>query len=256
MGLFDRFKKNRGKAKIPDIKITYEIDGKAVSSEELEELWKEEKIIREENKKYSKSIRIWADNNTKGQNFEEQGKIDKAIKCYEKNVKLNADTPFTYNRLASLYHMKYEFEKERDTLKLFINRCIDNPRANKNNIIDYRERLENVEQFLDTGKWKFDCLPSDAKTTYYDIKEAKTLLKSEEKEKGIKILEKIMLNGTFNNTVYNTLFQTYKKDKQFDDAIRVCEKAIEVLGFFSNDRKERWTINLDKVTKQKEKKGK
>ena len=116
--------------------------------------------------------------------------------------------------------------------------------------------MKNVEQFLNTGKWKYDCLPDDPKNIYYKIKEAKTLLKSEEKEekeKGVIMLEEIMKNGTYTNTVYNTLYQTYKKDKLFDEAIRVCNKAIEVLGFFSNDRKERWTINLERVTKQKEK---
>lgn len=45
----------------------------------------------------------------------------------------------------------------------------------------------------------------------------------------------------------------YKKDKKYDDCIRVCEKAIDVLGFFSKDRKSRWNINLEKVTAQKEK---
>ena len=118
-----------------------------------------------------------------------------------------------------------------------------------------RKRLENVEQYLETGNWKYDCLPSDPKNIYYDIKEAKRMLNSEdeeEKEKGIQMLETIMENGTYNNTVYNTLFQTYKKDKRFDDAIRVCNKAIEVLGLFSNDRKQRWNTNLEKVTKQKE----
>ena len=110
-----------------------------------------------------------------------------------------------------------------------------------------------VESYLDTGKWKYDCLSSDPKIFYYDIKEAKTLLNSDEREKGISMLEDIMEKGTYNNTVYNTLFQTYKKDKKFDDAIRVCNKAIEVfLGFSSNDRKNRWNINLEKGTSQKE----
>ena len=119
--------------------------------------------------------------------------------------------------------------------------------------LDFTERVKNVEQFLDTGKWKYDCLPSDPRVTYYKIKEAKTLLKSEDKEDGVRMLEELMMDGTYNNTVYNSLYQTYKKDKKFDECIRVCEKAIDVLGFFSNDRKERWTINLEKSLKAKEK---
>lgn len=192
------------------------------------------------------------ENNNKGQDLEANGQIDDAIICYKENVRLNTDTPFPYDRLASLYHYKREFENERDILKTYINMLNEDSRVGDQYKMDFVKRLENVESYLDTGKWKYDCLPSDPKIFYYDIKEAKTLLNSDEREKGISMLEDIMEKGTYNNTVYNTLFQTYKKDKKFDDAIRVCNKAIEVLGFFSNDRKNRWNINLEKVTAQKE----
>ena len=198
-------------------------------------------------------LHIWVENNHKGQDLEAKGQIDDAITCYEENVRLKADTPYTYDRLASLYHYKKEFENERNTLITYINILNEDLRVNEQYKVDYIKRLENVESFLNSGKWKYDCLPSDPRTLYYDIKEAKTLLNSDEREKGISMLEDIMEKGTYNNTVYNTLYQTYKKDKKFDDAIRVCNKAIEVLGLFSNDRKSRWNINLEKVIKQKEK---
>ena len=85
------------------------------------------------------------------------------------------------------------------------------------------------------------------------MKEAKTLLNSEDREKGIEMLENLMNKGSFNNTVYYTLYQAYKKDKNYDDAIRVCEKAIEVLGFFSNDRLSKWVDYRDKLIIKKEK---
>ena len=203
------------------------------------------------NSETSGKYHIWATNNLKGKELEEQGKVEEAKKCYEENVRFNADTPHTYYSLASIYHREYEFEKELETLKLYKERCFgSNPNRIPN---DINESIENIEHFLNTGNWIFDCLPSDSKNVYYEIREAKSILK-EDKEKGVEMLENIMEKGTFNNTVYNTLFQTYKKDKRFDEAIRVCEKAIEVLGFFSEDRKERWNINLEKSLKAKEKK--
>ena len=69
----------------------------------------------------------------------------------------------------------------------------------------------------------------------------------DDKEKAIETLEELMENGTFNNTVYYTLYQNYNKEKQFDDSIRVCEKAIDVLGFYDKDRKEKWAKYLNKA---------
>lgn len=197
---------------------------------------------------------IFSTNNKKGEQFENQGNIEEAIKCYKENVNLNADTPFTYDRLASIYHNKNEFEKERDVLKLAVERC-DIPNVNDKYKSEFKSRLENVETFLNTGKWKYDCLPSDPNNMYYEIKEAKSILK-EDKEKGIELLEEIMANGTFSNTVYYTLYQTYKKDKKYDDCIRVCEKAIDKLGYFSNDRLSKWNDYLEKSIKNKEKEEK
>ena len=217
---------------------------------------KGEPIDREEYEEQNRLLDIWVENNHKCQELKDIGLIDEAIKCLEENVELNADTPFTYSELAYLYHYKKEFEKERDILKLFISQLNEDSRVRNSYKLDFVKRLENVEYYLYTGRWKYDCLPSDPKILYYDVKEAKTLLNSDERDLGITKLEDIMEKGTYNNTVYNTLYQTYKKDKQFNNAIRVCNKAIEVLGLFSNDRKSRWNINLEKVIKQKEKASK
>ena len=219
----------------------------------MEEQKRLDELERQEYLKKTELLNKIVDNNLKGRELEEQGKTDEAQRLYEENIILNADTPFTYSRLASIYHYKKQFEDERDTLILFIERLNDNPSVRNQYKIDLKENLENVESYLNTGKWKYDCLPVDNLKLLNEVKAAKTLLNSDEREKGILMLENIMKKGTYNNTVYYTLYQTYKKDKRFDDAIRVCNKAIEVLGFYSNDRKNRWNINLEKVTAQKEK---
>ena len=102
----------------------------------MDEFDREQKLELQQHEKKRKLLNKWVDNNLKGQDLEAEGKIDEAIECYEENVKLNTDTPFTYDRLAYLYHSKYEFEKERETLKLFIKRCNDNPSVNKSYKID------------------------------------------------------------------------------------------------------------------------
>lgn len=246
MGIIDFFRKKKHDA--PNNNVEVEI----MSDDDLEEHERVEEIKHQIYIDNSGLLDLWVDNNHKGNKLEANGQIDDAMECYEENVRTNTDAPFTYDKLSAIYHYKKEFEKERDTLKLFIDEHSHYSNINENYKIDLRERYENVESYLNIGKWKYDCLPSDPKTTRYAVKEAKTLLNSEDKEKGIEMLEDLIDEGTYTNTVYNTLFQTYKKDKKFDDAIRICNKAIEVLGFFSNDRKNRWTINHEKVTKQKE----
>ena len=82
---------------------------------------------------------------------------------------------------------------------------------------------------------------------------AKKILKEENKEKGINQLETIIKNGTFTNTAYYTLYQTYMKDKKYADAIRISDLAIESLGLFDKDRLEKWTKYKNKAIDKKEK---
>lgn len=90
--------------------------------------------------------------------------------------------------------------------------------------------LENINNKIETGKFKWNCLPIDTNEVISQISDAKTILKNEDKEKGTALLEEIMSKGTFSNTVYYILYQTYKKDNKYDDCIRVCEMAIDVFG--------------------------
>lgn len=201
--------------------------------------------------KYTKSnsaLSRITDNNLKIKELEEQGLFDDTIPLYQSNLNERDEyedyiMPYYVFGLANVYHRKRDFEKEYEVLK-------DGYERTKN--FDILKSLENVEQYLNTGKWKYDCLPADPKPIYYQVKEAKTLLKSEDKEKGIEMLENLMDEGSYNNTVYYSLYQTYKKDKKYDDCIRVCDKAIENLGLFSQDRLSKWNEYKNKIiSKQK-----
>lgn len=50
--------------------------------------------------------------NQNGINLEKEGKIEEAIKVYEKGVKMDTDTPHTYKRLAILYRKKKDSKNE------------------------------------------------------------------------------------------------------------------------------------------------
>jgi tetratricopeptide (TPR) repeat protein len=173
--------------------------------------------------------------------LQQEGNFAKAQEIYEQKINTNtyAGTVSLFH-LAEIYHRNKEFEKERDTLKRFINKSENvSPKTHSD--------LENVEYFLENGEWKEDCLPSDPKEFYDKTRKAKKFIKEGNKQLGIKMLEKLIREGSYNNTVYYTLYQIYKKDKRFDDCVRISNKAIEMLGFFSKDRKERWTTLLEKV---------
>jgi len=55
---------------------------------------------------------LFADRNLKGQDLEKKGNVSDAIKLYELNIKDKADTPFTYSRLAILYHKQDRLDDE------------------------------------------------------------------------------------------------------------------------------------------------
>lgn len=248
MGLFDKFKKKKITPK--EEKIIHAHLEK--EKQKLKTIQKNAKEIQSKMPKPPKKTpTVIIDNNIKADKLERKGLIDDAIKYYEINIKLGADTPATYYGLAALYHYQKDFQAEKTTLEKGIEQCKNNP--NPSHVESMERSLNNVNQFLETGDWKYDCLPNEPVAAHYHIQEAKKILKDEDKEKGILMLEKIMNDDSYNNTVYYTLYQTYKKDKRYDDCIRVCEKAIEVLGFFSNDRKSKWNEYLDKSIQLKEK---
>ena len=96
-------------------------------------------------------------------------------------------------------------------------------------------------------------LPFDSLEMKSDIKYAKQVLKEEDKDKGVNLLEIVIQEGSYSNTAYYTLYQTYMKDKKYDDAIRISNLAIENLGLFDQNRLEKWTKYKDKAIAKKEK---
>lgn len=199
-----------------------------------------------------KLMRRIAENNMKGRELAEQGEYKEAIALYKENIDLNADTPHCYYGLADVYHHQKEFELERDILKLGIERVDKLPNVNDNIKQRMKDSLENVETYLKTGKFKYDCLPIDSKPTYIKIRDAKETLK-EDRAFGIEQLEDVIVEGTYNNTAYYTLYKEYLKDKRYDDAIKMCDLAISILGLFSQDRIEKWSNYKEKAIKKKEK---
>ena len=56
-----------------------------------------------------------------------------------------------------------------------------------------------------------------------------------------------MNNGPFNNTIYYTLYQSYKKDKKYDYCIGVCDKAIENWVYSEKIDLYKWTEYKNKI---------
>ena len=204
------------------------------------------------NFKMRKSTSRIAKNNQKIKYLEEQGMYDELIPLHIANLNEIDEfddyiLPFNVLGLSRIYHYKQEFQKEFDVLNEGYERLKLKENINEDILRSILENLENVRSYLETGKFKKDCLPSDSKQTYLKIKEAKRILKEDDEEIGIQLLENIMSEDPYNNTVYYTLYKTYMANKRYDDAIRVCNKAIDVLGLFSQDRIVKYTGYLEMI---------
>lgn len=185
-------------------------------------------------------------------------KFDESLPYFKKAIELGSTRYQTYKGISQIYIRNKDLNSAIEVLNIGIKRIkeeksniMESALSNEHNdgLVDI---LDNINHKIETGKFKWDCLPMEKTDVVSEISDAKAILK-EDKEKGVKLLEEIMANGTFSNTVYYTLYQTYKKDKRYDDCIRVCENAIEDLGYFDNDRFNKWTEYLNKINVQKEK---
>ena len=186
--------------------------------------------------------------------------FDEALPLLKEAIELGTDRYQTFKFTSHIYIIKKDLAQAIEVLKIGIdriNKSEDYKNKNSHLTNDQHEGLndilENINHKLEFGVFKWDCLPYVDGKTKPNIKKAKSMIKEGQKQEGIKLLEELMQQQTFNNTVYNTLYQTYKKDKEYDEAIRICNKAIEDLGYFSKDRFEKWNTNLERVIKLKEK---
>jgi len=69
-------------------------------------------LIEKYRKELSKIENNWVNRNLKGIKLEKEGKIDKAIKLYEKNIEEEFDGNYPYERLAIIYSKKGLLEDE------------------------------------------------------------------------------------------------------------------------------------------------
>jgi len=69
-------------------------------------------LIEKYRKELSKIENNWVNRNLKGIKLEKEGKIDKAIKLYEKNIEEEFDGSHPYERLAIIYKKKGLFDDE------------------------------------------------------------------------------------------------------------------------------------------------
>ena len=244
--LFFIYSNNGDNDKAIDILKRQILKCKEINCEDLDDL-----IESLKNLKRRVAISRIAKNNQKINELEEKGMYDEIIPLHIANLNEFDEfddyiLPYNVFGLSRAYPYKKDFEKEYDVLNEGYDRLKLKSNTDNDVLKSIFENLKNVESYLKTGKFKRDCLPSDSKQTYFKIKNAKNVLK-EDKEKGILLLENIMEDGSYNNTVYFTLYKTYMAEKRYDDAIRVCNKAIDVLGLFSQDRIEKYTKYIEKI---------
>lgn len=206
-----------------------------------------EKIKKYERQYKSKGLR------EKGLKLFYSGNYDEAIPFFNECIDLGDDDSKTYDRLTDIYIAKRDFESAKKVLKKGIENVTWEYALQNEHKTGLKDRLENIDSYLETGILKGEKMPYESELIKSEIKNAKRILKEEDKEKGIRLLENIIKKGTYTNTAYYTLYQTYMKDKKYDDAIRISDLAIESLGLFDQDRLEKWTKYKDKAITKKEK---
>ena len=84
-----------------------------------------------------------ADGNATGQSLEKDGKMEDAIAQYEKLVENNADTPFTYRRLAILYK---KAKKQEDEIRIIKAALSNVPKSNAKHYIWFQDRLMKMKK--------------------------------------------------------------------------------------------------------------
>ncbi len=204
-----------------------------------------EKIKKYERQYKSKGLR------ERGLKLFYSGNYDEAIPFFKECIGLSDDDSKTYNRLVDIYIAKRDFESANEVLEKGIENVTWEYALQNEHKNGLKDRLENINSYLETGILKGEKMPYESESIKSEIKNAKRILKEEDKEKGIQLLENIIKKGTYTNTAYYTLYQTYMKDKKYDDAIRISDLAIESLGLFDQDRLEKWTKYKDKAIAKK-----
>ena len=182
-----------------------------------------------------------------------EGRYDEAIPYFEKCVDLRYDNGQIYNLLATIHIRNKNFESAKEVLEKGVENVSFESSIHNEHKTGLGDRLVNINNYLETGILVGEQLPTDSLEMKSDIKYAKQVLKEEDKDEGVNLLEILIQEGSYSNTVYYTLYQTYMKDKKYNDAIRISDLAIENLGLFDQDKLEKWTKYKDKAIAKKEK---
>lgn len=103
---------------------------------------------------------VFVKRNIKGEEFEKQGQIEKAIKLYEQNITDFTDTPFPYERLRILYTKQKKYAEAIRACQMYIDMSkaleaavlkeLNNPTLAKQlgEISDYPEKIEKLKKKL------------------------------------------------------------------------------------------------------------
>ena len=115
-------------------------------SQELKDEIKKQNI---EDNLYSKLV----NRNIKGIKHEKEGKIDLAIKLYEKNISEKFDGSHPYNRLAIIYRKQKDSQNEirvlNKAIEVFSNLITTSPRSDiENKLQKFKKRLEKSKTLI------------------------------------------------------------------------------------------------------------
>jgi len=89
------------------------------------------------------------DNNLKGRKLEQSGKVEEAKKLYEKNISMNFDGNFPYDRLAVIYRKEKDYDNEirvlNHAIHVFSDLRATSPRADISpKLKKFKERLSKA----------------------------------------------------------------------------------------------------------------
>lgn len=98
-------------------------------------------------KAFSKMV----DNNLKGKRLEQAGKIEEAKKLYEKNISMNFEGNFPYDRLAVLYRKEKDYDNEirvlNHAIHVFSSLKLTSPRADVSpKLKKFKDRLAKATE--------------------------------------------------------------------------------------------------------------
>ena len=128
-----------------------------VTDAEIESVDRKIAKVRQHNKSWQKKMDKLGELSEKGQQFEENGEIDKAIKAYRKAVEYGQSTKGLHfvnyardiDRLAILYRKQKAYQEEVDILNVALSHDMHPNHSKK-----YQERLEKAQHLLEKSQTK------------------------------------------------------------------------------------------------------